>query len=105
MGGSHTHRSIFSAFHEYMIELTSSMTEAVRKVPLCCRAKGKLCDPHFGSCNQRLACCTCLSHSRGPATALTDGQPQSSGELGGEHGRGTLGCFARHTRRVCRTRY
>jgi hypothetical protein len=65
-----------------------------------CRRKGKLCDPNFGSCNQRLACCTCLPHSRRPATALTDGQPQSSGEPGGAHGIRTLGFFAR-TRATC----
>src|SRR5215510_13896921 len=43
----------------------SSITEAARKVPLRCRAKGKLYDHRVYPCNQGRARCTCLSQKGG----------------------------------------
>jgi hypothetical protein len=48
------------------------------------RIKGKLYDPRVCPYHQGLACCTCVSRSRRPATARSAGRPQSSGALGEE---------------------
>src|SRR5262249_57806106 len=40
-----------------------------------CRAKGRLYDQSVCPYNQGFACCTCVSRSRRPATALTAGRP------------------------------
>ena len=55
----------------------------VQYIPSC-RRKGKLYDHSVCSYNQRLACCTSVSRSRRPATALTAGQPPSYGKLGAD---------------------
>jgi hypothetical protein len=47
-----------------------------------CRIKGKWRIRLFGSSNQTLACCTCLSHRSRYTTALTNRRPQSYSELG-----------------------
>ena len=60
----------------------SSTTKETRKIPRCCRAKGKLYDQSVCPYNQGLACCICVSHSRRPATALTAGRPPSYDQLG-----------------------
>jgi hypothetical protein len=50
--------------------------------PLRCRRKGQWRIRLFGSSNQTLACCTCLSHRSRYTTALTNRRPQSYSELG-----------------------
>jgi hypothetical protein len=47
-----------------------------------CRRKGKLYDHSACLEQQGLACCPWVSRSRRPATALTEGRPQRSRELG-----------------------
>src|SRR5262249_34837284 len=49
-----------------------------------CRRKGKLYDHSACLEHQGLACCPWVSRSRRPVTALTEGRPQRSRELGEE---------------------
>jgi hypothetical protein len=60
----------------------SSPTKAARKVPLRCRAKGKLYDQSVCPSNQAHTCCTWVSRGRRHAIALTAGRPPSYDKLG-----------------------
>jgi len=48
----------------------SSTTKEARKIPRCCRAKGKSCETIFDSRNQRLACRRSLSQKAAYTLAL-----------------------------------